>query len=1303
MASPPRSRRRAPLVPLRPVARTASPPWHQIRTVFVVALVLAVSVVHAVTFYVSPTGTDNGSCGSQGSPCRTIAYTVGLAASGDSVYLEPGVYSGAGNTALTFPGKVLYFNSTGGSGATFLDGSASSRLFNFAGGEDGWVDGVTLRNGKAISGGCVLYTGASLSFYNSVFESCQAIAAANETAAGTFAEGGGAVYILNSSPRFINVTFNNNYGNQAAGSVWLENGAAPVFRQCKFNNDRAASFGGSVVPEGTSDGRFYDCVWNNCWSKFGGTIDTGSTSTTEFWNVVVKNSVGQRGGAVYHYNADQVKFYNSLFINNSAETNGGAIVFSISVTSLYSNCTFINNTAGGVGGALYAESSVMPTIIDSSFYNNYAPGGGGAIYGRGSAKYNLTGTTVAGHTSIYGAGLLFEDSTVVTADRLVCTNNTAQLDGGCAKTQNSALLTITNSVLQNNVAATDGGAIQTDQNSQLTLVNTQLLRNVASGLGGGLYSAGSSAAIVNGTTFQGNTGKNGGALALYAKAMVALHGSTLLQNTATLGGGIYAASANGFTADSNTQFVGNTGMFGGAVFYESTSSGNVITGGSITDNSARAGAAFFYNVWQQLVAFSGVTFTNNTALYGPIEATKPWRMVNVLPLQTNYSPKDMFSLQLRLVDYFNNTALDTVEQVIAQIAGLNGLAVGSTIFRQGFQQGYVLFDNLAVTGTLTQSYTLQVTASGLPSLNYPITIVSCGPGYTKTSTDSDPSYMCKVCDAGTYSLIPDAACLTCPTGGDCPGGANITASEGWWLDPESVTSKDPKLYRCRPGNCVGKSQCDVNRSGRLCSKCADGFSEWSNKCQDCSSTTPGWLLIPLTAGFVYSAFLIRFPRLTEAGIPKSLVFFIQAALILMSADQRISAQAFLSTINLGFDWMVSTDYRSRCVLNLNPLQRLAYEYYAPSTPIMGVFACYMIMRLYYLLIARTPVPSYWNWRTVSALIWVLLWGYLMVAKASLNLVNCIQIGSSNVLAAAPDVVCGSSAHIPFMAFAWIVIVFYVVGLPALCIGLLWYARKRLAVDPQYPLVKELYRAFTPALWYYEIVLTFRKLLLTLFDVLLSTKEDVHSMVLCVFFYVIYVVQYSTQPFKNRLFNRAEDFLLMILLLMSGFSLGDTMRTNFESKLDITMASLTFVLLGVLLVLFFIILLTDTGARYIGRLVSRHPILARSVNNMAVISQRLAQMGSMYSVGKTSAGSNGNVHVRDQEQGGGVATTSPPLTSGHLEASADKKAAAGSATAQAPDIRRSGVLAEEKPAIVVTPGTTARSEGSGSGKRSGKGA
>jgi hypothetical protein len=70
-------------------------------------------------------------------------------------------------------------------------------------------------------------------------------------------------------------------------------------------------------------------------------------------------------------------------------------------------------------------------------------------------------------------------------------------------------------------------------------------------------------------------------------------------------------------------------------------------------------------------------------------------------------------------------------------------------------------------------------------------LVSCPPGYYRMRKEEYPlEDECLKCDANTYLLDQNnfSACLACPVGADCPGGAVVVAREGFWKQPDNWTN-----------------------------------------------------------------------------------------------------------------------------------------------------------------------------------------------------------------------------------------------------------------------------------------------------------------------------------------------------------------------------------------------------------------------------------------------------------------------------------------------------------------------------------
>lgn len=130
-------------------------------------------------------------------------------------------------------------------------------------------------------------------------------------------------------------------------------------------------------------------------------LDGGSVASDEplagstgglYCNVVFKNAYGNyRGGAAKGGESNNLRFYNCTFENCYSKSDGGAVC--ILGDSSYSdpqgivNCTFINCTAGEYGGAIYcyaANANRSVYITNCTFTECTAASSGNNIYATGS-------------------------------------------------------------------------------------------------------------------------------------------------------------------------------------------------------------------------------------------------------------------------------------------------------------------------------------------------------------------------------------------------------------------------------------------------------------------------------------------------------------------------------------------------------------------------------------------------------------------------------------------------------------------------------------------------------------------------------------------------------------------------------------------------------------------------------------------------------------------------------------------------------------------------------------------------------
>ncbi|HMH50494.1 MAG TPA: FG-GAP-like repeat-containing protein [Candidatus Acidoferrum sp.] len=481
------------------------------------------------------------------------AVVGGSLPDGTVINVQPGTYS-----------ETLLINSTAKSMTIRATGSAGSAVVDAAGknltairilGATGTIriDGLKFRNGMGES------TGGN----------------------------GGGFTILNSSPTFVNCTFENNT-TPASGGAGVMTTANPVFDNCVFQNNTARQFGGAFAITVGSRPVFSNSIIQN------NTSGTGS-------------NIGSGGAA--HVNDASPTFQACSIINNHSAFGGGGIVVIGIFGSAFGESTLTiddsdvsGNTAvrfspsdlPAEGGGIHVENNTVGVIRRSTIRNNTANTGGGLSGYR--ARYVIESSIIEGNTAAdpaavggFGGGVESSSSNVstplqrsasISLTDTVVRNNTARIGagvfiggdlacgGGTCTDANAtkATLQITGSVIDKNIASLQAGGVFTSR-TNLTMTDSLVSRNQANGgvggFGGGFAIVSGTVATLTNARIAGNsaTGFGGG---LYHDINTTLTGSLLSihNNTApgTGGGGGLFVGGQGTNTGSiaDSAFVDNT-------------------------------------------------------------------------------------------------------------------------------------------------------------------------------------------------------------------------------------------------------------------------------------------------------------------------------------------------------------------------------------------------------------------------------------------------------------------------------------------------------------------------------------------------------------------------------------------------------------------------------------------------------------------------------------------------------------------------------------------------------------------------
>ncbi|PKO13526.1 MAG: hypothetical protein CVU39_18560 [Chloroflexi bacterium HGW-Chloroflexi-10] len=354
---------------------------------------IPIHTVHAAsTWYVSTSGTDNGSCGAELTPCETIAQAVSNAASGDTILVGAGIFFPPTETPININKNLTIL----GQGATdtmvYRSGTARS-VFDVSGADVlVTLENLTIWNGSGTQGGgAKVSNGASLTLNGVTLKDNRAA-----NGAGVYLEGTGNLTVSNS-------TFTNNIATGNGGGIFKAgtgtlNVTSSTFGGSSSVRNQALNGAAIYLAEGAatiSGGSFSSNTASGSGGAFylaNGTLQTSSGV------LISSNTATLNGGGIYQAGGT-LTLTESTLNNNAAVLGAG--VYQQAGTLVTNSSTFNANTASTSGAGLYlASTSGANTLANTTISGNTANGsgtsdGGGAIYKAGASTLNLDSLTIA--------------------------------------------------------------------------------------------------------------------------------------------------------------------------------------------------------------------------------------------------------------------------------------------------------------------------------------------------------------------------------------------------------------------------------------------------------------------------------------------------------------------------------------------------------------------------------------------------------------------------------------------------------------------------------------------------------------------------------------------------------------------------------------------------------------------------------------------------------------------------------------------------------------------------------------------
>ncbi|MBK9472429.1 MAG: right-handed parallel beta-helix repeat-containing protein [bacterium] len=259
----------------------------------------------------------------------TIGAAIAAAATGDTIRVLPGLYTGAGNLNLDFGGKDLVLISQAGSTTTVIDGGGTGRAFWFHSGETA----ASLVRGFTV-------TGCTLS---------------------------GPIRITDSSaPRILNCVVSGNQVTGGGGGIFIA-GSSPAIRDCTIVENTTTDHGGGIVVSGGAPALTgLVVVGNRADGRGGGIWVTDGASATLTSCTVSANRAGAAGGAfagggVAVTGVTSAVIGRSIVWGNRATTTDDLLAATGATVQV--NCSLVDSTGSGGTGAILrdgATQSVSP-------------------------------------------------------------------------------------------------------------------------------------------------------------------------------------------------------------------------------------------------------------------------------------------------------------------------------------------------------------------------------------------------------------------------------------------------------------------------------------------------------------------------------------------------------------------------------------------------------------------------------------------------------------------------------------------------------------------------------------------------------------------------------------------------------------------------------------------------------------------------------------------------------------------------------------------------------------------------------
>ena len=339
-----------------------------------VLLFLAVSTVHATTWYVHPD-----------SALNSIQTALGLCSDHDTVLVGPGTYY----ANIVWPGtQGILLMSELGPAVTLIDGggiTVNQCVIAVTSGVDSTtvIRGFTIQNGEGEgNGGGIVCWGSSPTIMGNTIISnyswtgggvvvCDSAAPIiiNNTISNNFSYGGSGIgCVTYSSPRIINNVIAGNSSNEQGGGILCSH-SSPTITDNQISNNWANYGGGGIMLIVCSASIAGNNICGNTVAGYGAGICANYTSAVIKNNTITSNTaydvgMGYGGGGISIFLGDV------CIASNTVAGNTGGGILCCGASPIIDSCNISGNSGTGISCSPHRQGTQSDPIINYNNINN---------------------------------------------------------------------------------------------------------------------------------------------------------------------------------------------------------------------------------------------------------------------------------------------------------------------------------------------------------------------------------------------------------------------------------------------------------------------------------------------------------------------------------------------------------------------------------------------------------------------------------------------------------------------------------------------------------------------------------------------------------------------------------------------------------------------------------------------------------------------------------------------------------------------------------------------------------------------